>query len=525
MTETFNYRKPAHLSILIATTLLLLSIPLTVYLITYPKEVSIKALASGVTHYVACGDSLDSANSAVASSDSLLFQRGCQNPWTGTLSLPKSGMYVGAYGSGELPIIQSSDKYGAEAEITGSNITIENIWVQASPVDFQPNGICAGNPIDWTSGFRLYGNNITIKNSKATANYAGVYIKPGSTNNKIFSNTLLNNTMHVNTSPTAGAFGVLVWGDNNEIAYNQISGSDACDPTTAPSYRDGSAVEIYGGQNNYIHHNRADNNAAFSELGNSRSANNTYAYNLVTSSLQYSLFLNTRGANDPFGPVSSTKAYNNTVYLTGANSQGAVCYSVCSSSILSLKNNILWVNWKAAYADGPFDESNNIYWSTNGKPFIQDTTKWTIAASSVKIDPQFVSTGGDFHLKSTSPAVNSGMSLGYTTDFDVNPVPKGGFPDVGAFEYQTPSSGAGLLIRSTGKGGMTNNSSKNPSTQASAKGSTKSASASASKSATKKPPVFSFYQKLAAGLLIILLSVAIGVSVFYYLRRRKARKD
>jgi len=50
--------------------------------------------------------------------------------------------------------------------------------------------------------------------------------------------------------------------------------------------------------------------------------------------------------------------------------------------------------------------------------------------------------GGDFHLQPNSPCINSGDNsyVTATTDFDGNPRIVGGTVDVGAYEYQTPSS-------------------------------------------------------------------------------------
>jgi len=50
----------------------------------------------------------------------------------------------------------------------------------------------------------------------------------------------------------AGAIGIALLGDDNEVAYNTISGSNMCSPFYG---RDGTAVEVYGGQRNRIHHN------------------------------------------------------------------------------------------------------------------------------------------------------------------------------------------------------------------------------------------------------------------------------
>ena len=50
--------------------------------------------------------------------------------------------------------------------------------------------------------------------------------------------------------------------------------------------------------------------------------------------------------------------------------------------------------------------------------------------------------GGDYHLQPTSPCINSGDNIFVTvsTDLDGNPRIQGGTVDMGAYEYQNPSS-------------------------------------------------------------------------------------
>ena len=75
------------------------------------------------------------------------------------------------------------------------------------------------------------------------------------------------------------------------------------------------------------------------------------------------------------------------------------------------------------------------------------------ANSIVSKDPYFVSSS-DFHLKSTSPAINVGANVGIASDFDGIPIV--GLPDLGAFEYGSTTTDiekpiiTGFSIPSTG---------------------------------------------------------------------------
>lgn len=58
------------------------------------------------------------------------------------------------------------------------------------------------------------------------------------------------------------------------------------------------------------------------------------------------------------------------------------------------------------------------------------------AHDKYNIDPQFVdSAKGNFHLKSTSPAVDAGTALPVAMDYDGNVRPYNGVYDIGAFEF------------------------------------------------------------------------------------------
>lgn len=419
---------------------------------------SSQAAPSGTGYYVDCNNgsdgnagtapnqawqSLERVNRAwLSAGDAVRFQRGCV--WSGPLNVGWSGtaaapVLVAAYGAGELPVIQSGTTQVDGVFVTGSHVVLDGLWARG--IAPQRDAGCDNAAVGQISGFRFAGSAAynTVQNSRATDLTDGVKIERTSHHNTIVRNTLTNNRMMAQLTREAGddygAFGVNVHGDDNEVAYNDLSGSDAC------SYdytRDGAAVEIYGGQRNAVHHNRSTNNDTFAELGDPRSADNRFAYNVVTAAQIKSNFLVTRGAADSFGPVARTRAYNNTVYLSGTNATAVVCVGGCSPEVLTLKNSIIWSEHQVAWTDQPFDEGYNVYWKSDGAPLFKNAG---INATSIRADPLFVSSAPsafDFHLRAASPAVDAGtMDAGrvdYHVDADGAAVPSGPAVDAGAYE-------------------------------------------------------------------------------------------
>lgn len=358
--------------------------------------------------------------------DRILLRRGCS--WRGPLTLGWRGtqewpIVIGSYGEGSLPTIH--DALGNNVDVYGSHLIIENLAARTSPGTVPVDPACRDQPVGWRTGFTVQheAHDITIRFSQASGHTAGIHVTRGARHNRIVNNELRDNTvMSINTDDggfdDSGAWGVVLNGTDNVVAYNRFSGNIAwC------SYdfgQEGASIEVYEGIRNLIHHNISIEDTTFSEIGGSdirRAADNTYAFNVYSSSLPNSEFLVLRGAAGHFGPTPGTRAFNNTVYLTNpSETQGVVCYSGCGPEVLELRNNLFWVEWKGLYADAPFAESHNLYWRTDGHPLLQFFGEGNaISPTSIVADPQFVdAANGDLRPTTASPAVGAGLDVDVT---------------------------------------------------------------------------------------------------------------
>jgi hypothetical protein len=306
-----------------------------------------------------CGTALSSLHPADGST--LALQRGCTSYW-GTLQIAASHVTVTAYGTGNNPVL-TLRKNGAAIDISGSDNTIENLSLAGSP---SGNWWCDGKrtPAGHVDGIDIEAsaNDNTVTGISATGFYAGVFVMADSAGNVIENSTFTNNNM-LNTNDalgSSGAFGVLLWGDNNSVTGNTISGSQACSIAYGS---DGSAVEVYGGSNNLISSNHASSDNAFTELGSysgSTATTNTYRGNVVSDGLASGglTFLITRGSADQDGPVYHTIVTNNTVNLTKPGDQGVISYAWQPSdgTLLTLSGNYLNVGPanQVLYEDGGY---------------------------------------------------------------------------------------------------------------------------------------------------------------------------
>jgi hypothetical protein len=134
--------------------------------------------------------------------------------------------------------------------------------------------------------------------------------------------------------------------------------------------------------------------------------------------------------------------YNNTIYH---RSWGVSIES--SSAATEIKNNIIYQTAGFAYVFQSWSPTSasqinyNCVFATSGS--INDVnTSWASwqgtgrDANGVNSNPVFVTTGTDFHLQTSSPAKNAGVTLSQvTSDRDGKLRPNGAAYDIGAYEF------------------------------------------------------------------------------------------
>ena len=177
----------------------------------------------------------------------------------------------------------------------------------------------------------------------------------------------------------------------------------------------------------------------------SNTANGIWVYSATaTGNIYYNLIY----SNGDAGIVVALGApainvFNNVMY----NNTNAGLYIDDANTIVTTKNNIISTSTALINIVSDVDQiqvlDNNLYYPTTGTPFnwkgtVKNFTDWKTAsgqdALSLNTDPLLVNPTTDFHLQSSSPAINTGTSVGLTQDYTSRPIQL--TPDMGAYEYE-----------------------------------------------------------------------------------------
>jgi hypothetical protein len=234
---------------------------------------------------------------------------------------------------------------------------------------------------------------------------------------------------------------------NCSLAYNQATdggGADACtmDNCTLVGNTAGASGGGGGAAGSILSQCLILQNIATNQGGGvmSCSLNNCLIISNVVSSFR---------VNPGYGGGAYLSTLTNCVLASNVGTNGGGAYASTLVNCTVVANT-------ASLGGGTSDCSNynSIVYYNNGGDYYPSTTQYPLNYCCAPIPatngirnftsaPLFVNpAASDYHLQSSSPCINSGNNayIGNATDLDGNPRVTGGTVDIGAYEYQTPTS-------------------------------------------------------------------------------------
>ncbi|MFZ2153653.1 MAG: choice-of-anchor Q domain-containing protein [Candidatus Moraniibacteriota bacterium] len=181
--------------------------------------------------------------------------------------------------------------------------------------------------------------------------------------------------------------------------------------------------------------------------------------------VSYNVIYNTAGPGIYLYYANNCNVYNNTIYNSNtknSDSQGqggiratgtptwSVGAMIKNNNVYAVTANDYAIFVDENYIDNDISVTNNNFYKATGNWYWWNGTVGNNLSTfngligvntNSSFDPLFVSTvTPDFHLQSTSLAINAGTNVGLTSDYAGNPVPSGSGYDIGAYEYQADTS-------------------------------------------------------------------------------------
>jgi len=399
---------------------------------------------------------LSKVQNNVVSGDSVLFAKGSK--FRGTLELTsKNNIYFGVYGTGTDPLFWGTGSRlpnpgGLVILNSCSNIIFYGWNISDTTISFTDRTIQA--KIQYV--FITYSSSTNIIIRKCTMDRIGygAYFPPGNNNNIVDSCSIGNLRMIVNTPGGDDDYGgvPVQFSSRNCIVSNNYFHD--CYAVSYDYQYDGGGVEFFEEGdtvkgNKVMYNTFYDCNGTF-EFGSSSGqlrphTDNLIAYNKVINSSSL-VYINNNPDAGYETRVKNLQIYNNIIVQNVASRTGELTMismytSDATAGIIDMKNTIFQttngadVTRSGQWTGGQLVHKNNIYKLSNGgvTNFTLDATE--IATSSVI----WVNTTNanpllwDYNITATSPAINAGIYVGLTRDFNNNVV--GNPPSIGVLEY------------------------------------------------------------------------------------------
>lgn len=212
-------------------------------------------------------------------------------------------------------------------------------------------------------------------------------------------------------------------GHNNTVRYNKIYNQIG-------GIYDGAGIAVdYGCDDNSIYYNLIYNNYGKSIWVNN--AANVHIYNNVFYGNVQNPSQNTKAeislsssTSWPGGPTTAA-VKNNIARATSADTYAISVDALTSANTLDITNN----DWYSA-------ATNWYFWNNAGGNDLSIWNALTGIGADLNSDPLFTNVlSYDLHLQPTSPAINAGVDVGLTQDYDGHGVV--GPPDIGAYDHHS----------------------------------------------------------------------------------------
>jgi hypothetical protein len=148
------------------------------------------------------------------------------------------------------------------------------------------------------------------------------------------------------------------------------------------------------------------------------------------------------------GDASNVDIYNNTIYGMqrgidfnyGTNAAGSFIIRnnlIVNSTEFGLRVVSLYVPYVSSNYNDFYGNATDVVWNSSYWTLAQFKANTSNDYNSISANAVFVTAGSDFHLKSTSPAIDKGTATNAPlTDFDGTTRPQGAGYDMGAYEYK-----------------------------------------------------------------------------------------
>lgn len=336
----------------------------------------------------------------------------------------------------------SSEEYGNCIRVSGSYITVENLYFHHTVADLTGD---IGFKTMWELG-AVYidkGAEYCIVRHNEMFD-CGVGVKSYGENCLITENYIhdCNRTLK---EWTWGPLGVWLGADYQEVSYNRFSNIKSTDSRIVWDGADGGAIEIDDARvpksHISIHHNYSKECQGFIEVTTKD----------VKENPSYSNFLIHHNVSDDFQDFillwrgAGFKIENNTIIRRHVNTNDFGVFVITHDNAKNIiRNNIIIVEdgvqifHKLGYRNANSIISHNLYYAASGS---LDMGLEGPGENPLFENPMLknYSTGDkleDFALTGESPAVNKGLDLGYSVDIVDVSIPQAESADIGAFEFK-----------------------------------------------------------------------------------------